>query len=150
MYNEIPGKTKHKLPHISCSTFAAAEAKALWRYFPLSFLIIAAVAFVLVCRSHEALSSVKPSFLRNEDDPGKAVSRCRRKDLLAPLAGLLLWLCPPARIYRREQSKWYWALLTRECLFDTWFPRLEFSLRMVTNIKQKWISPTWNQISPKA
>lgn len=100
MYNEIAGKTKHKLPHISCSTFT--PAKALWRYFPLSFLIIAAVAFVLVCRSHEVLPHGKPSFLRNEDDAGRASSSYRRKASLGTLGTAFPLALSVARICRRE------------------------------------------------
>lgn len=102
MYNEIARKTKHKLPHISCSTFTPAEAKALWRYFPLSFLIIAAVAFVLVCRSREVLPHGKPSFLRNEDDPGRASSSYRRKASLGTLGRAFPLALSVARICRRE------------------------------------------------
>lgn len=138
----MAGKTKHKLPDISCSTLTAAEATALWKYFPLSFLIIAAVAFVLVCRSHEVLPSVKPSFLRNEDDPDKATPSYSRKASLGTLGKPRLLAPSSSKDLQEGTKRPYWALLTRERLFHTWFPRLEPSLRKVTDIKQKGISPT--------
>lgn len=136
----MAGKTKHKLVHISCSTFTVAEAVALWKYFsPLSpswsLLLLLLSLFAEVTTSFH-LSSHRFSEMKMIQSQVQLQEASVFKH--SSSSGSVLRQGFGGR--GRKRGSIIWSHFKRQLLSHAWSSRLESSLRKVTSIKQKEIS----------